>query len=237
MKQLAQIIFLLAIVMLANDINAQIIMNGRNPSRYGISNSSGSSVSISFGPNIWADGNANPIPGYSSSLAGLHSFGSIIPLEKANFSSGLNFGFEKTISEYLAVRASFYTASMTHGAASRLDLLTTDKSRFTQFGMYARYSLTKNLDHRIQFQWLLGPELVYAKKDMIIEEYMPDQTATPQPYRENIAITELALVSGPGISCKIAGGIALFSDSMFGISFPGKGFKLTQTGFGLKYSW
>lgn len=235
--KLSSIILFLAIITIANDIHAQIIMNGRNPSRYGTSNSGGSALSISFGPNIWADGGATPIPGYSSSLADFHSFGGILSLEKANFTQGLNLGYEKNVSERLAVRASFYTANMTHGAASRLDLLTTDKSKFTQLGLYARYTLTKNMDRRIQFQWLLGPELIYARKDMIIAEYVLDETATPQPYHEDITITEVALVTGPGASCRIAGGISLFTDSMFGLSFPGKGFKLTQTGLGLKYSW
>ena len=237
MKRISTIIFVLALQLLANNIQAQIIMNGRNPSRYGASNFQGSALSISFGFNIWADGDATPLPGYSASLATFRSIGKILSLEKANFTNGVNVGYERQISERFGARAAFYTAGMTNGSSSRLDLLTTDKSKFTQIGLYARYTLTKNSDHRIQFHWLAGPEFIYAKKDMIIDEYVLDENSTPQPYRQNITITEGAIVTGPGVSCKITGGLSLFSDSMFGISLPGKGFKSTQTGFGLKYGW
>ena len=219
-----------------NSLSAQIIVNGYNPTR-NLTEGPGHALSISYGNIIWVDGDNVPLPGYSSSLSGFHDFSTVFSIEKANVSTGITVGYERQLTKMFAVRASFSTAKLTTGAVSRLDLIATDKSKITQLGLYSRYSLTRNLKHRFQFQWLAGPELLYAKKNVFVEEYVVDETSTPQTYNQNITIVEGAVVTGLGLSFRVSNAFTLFSDGMIGISLPGKGLKTTNSGFGLKYMW
>ncbi|MBC8053481.1 MAG: hypothetical protein H7Y13_10500 [Sphingobacteriaceae bacterium] len=214
------------------DASAQIIINGRNPRRY---NSSGPShgVSLSYGNIFWVDGKTVPLKG--SSASGF-PMGDPFAIEKMNIAYGIILGYEKALSEKFAIKATFSTSKLITGLSARADLVTADESRFTQLGFYSRYTLTKEPKHRIQFQWLAGPEIIYVKKDVLVQDYAEDN-GTPGPYRQDISIVEGAIVTGLGISCRISNAFSLFSDGMLGISLPGKGLKVTNSGFGLKYSW
>jgi len=237
MKQIFNGFFIyLAFQFLYNSVTAQITINGHNPRRYRYS-AAGNAVSISYGSIFWVDGNNSHLPGYSSSRSSFHDASDFFSIEKMNVSTGVTLGYERTLSHKFSLRAAFSTSKLTTGFKSRFDLIGTDKSRISQVGLYSKYTLTKNEDRRLQIQWLVGPELVYVKKDVLVEDYMVDESSTPGNYRQNISIVEGAILTGLGISFKLSNSFSLFSDSMIGISLPGKGFKSTNSGLGLKYNW
>lgn len=237
MKQIFNRFFIfLAFQFLYSNITAQIIVNGRNPTRYR-SSVGGNAVSISYGSIFWVDGENIPLPGYSSSMSFFHRGFDPFSVEKMNVSTGITLGYERPLSSKFSLRAAFSTAKLVTGIVGRSDLITTDKSKITQFGLYSRYTLTKNSDKKLQFQWLVGPELLYVKKDVLVEDYMIDESSSPKNYRQDVSIIEGAIVTGLGISFKLSNSFSLFSDGMVGISLPGKGFKSTNSGFGLKYNW
>ena len=178
-----------------------------------------------------------PLPGYSSSLSFFHGVNDPFSIEKMNVSSGISLGYERQLSPRFSVRTAFSTAKLVTGITSRFDLLVTDKSKITQLGLYSRYTLTKNPARRLAFHWLAGPELVFVKKNAVVEEYITGESDDPENYHQNISIVEGAIVTGLGISLKISNSFSLFSDGMVGISLPGKGFKSSNTGLGVKYNW
>jgi hypothetical protein len=237
MKHLYTITFFLAFLLAFQSADAQIVINGYNPRRYSVA-SGLNALSISYGYVVWVDGNHVSLPGYSSSKAFFHSgFGDPFSVEKGNVSVGLGVAYERKLSQKFAVKGAFSTAKLHTGTASRFDFDAVDKSRLTQFGVYAKYSLTKNPDSRFQFQWLAGPELVYAKKDVFIQDYVLDEASEPRTFRQNVSVLEGALVTGIGAAFKLNSSLALVSEGMIGVSLPGSGFKSTNTMLGVRYSW
>lgn len=233
MKINCKVIFtLLMFVMVLSDVFPQIVINGHYSRRY-LSSISRNAISISYGNILWIDGENVPLAGHSYSREAFPSVGNF---ENRNISTGINVGYEKTISARFGIRTSFSTAKLTTGLTERADLIAHDKSRFTQLGLYSRYTLTKDLRRRFQFQWLAGPELIYARKNVLIEDYVEGEEA-PHPYRQDISIIEGAVVTGLGISFRVSDAFCLFSDGMVGISLPGKGLKVNNSGFGIKYTW
>ncbi|HEY0669856.1 MAG TPA: hypothetical protein VGD22_16865 [Sphingobacteriaceae bacterium] len=217
--------------------DAQIIVNGHNPSKFNRGNSGpANSFSISYGYVIWVDGNNVPLPGYSAPEASYH-FENFDTGENNNGCYAFNAGYERRIAEYLSLKLSFITAKLVNGIILRPDLNSYDKSRISQLGLYGRYSLSKNSKKRMQLQWLAGPELIYVKKDVLIDDYVLDENSTPQQYHQNITIMEGAAVTGIGLSYRISNHISTFTDVLAGISLPGKGFKFTNSGCGLKVNW
>ncbi|HEY1025543.1 MAG TPA: hypothetical protein VGE26_10290 [Sphingobacteriaceae bacterium] len=237
MKQLIRSFFVfLAFQLFYYSADGQIIVNGHNPKRDFFAGPQ-QSLSISYGSILWIDGKNIPLAGYSEPLADFHGIGDLFSVEKYNFSIGVNVGYERNLSDLVSVRGAFSTGKLFTGIGGRLDLITHDKSSISQLGLYTRFSLTKNLKRRLQFQWLVGPELLYAKKDVLVEEYVADETSTPDNYRQNIKVVEGALVTGLGISLRLTKKFSLFSDGMVGIAMPGNGLKLTNSGIGMKYHW
>ncbi|TZF86144.1 hypothetical protein FW774_03585 (plasmid) [Pedobacter sp. BS3] len=215
---------------------AQIHINGRNPSR-SFWGGPQNAVSLSFGNIIWVDGKNVALPGYSEPLKAAHTFGDFFSLERYNYSSGVKVGYDRKLSDKFSLRTAFLIARLVTGLVSRTDLITNDKSRIAQLSVLASYLLTKNTDHRLQFQWLLGPEFLYANKNVTVSQYMVNDDDTPENYNQKIAIGEVGIVTGLGISFRITEKFALFSEGTMGISLPGKGFKWSNSGIGLKYNW
>lgn len=236
MIKLSVVTALFALIQFASlyQCSAQIIINGNNPRRYSYSSFPRNAIRISYGLNTWVDGGGVSLKGYSSSLASYHS---VNPEDGTNSTGGLNIGYERQLTENFAIAGTFYTAGMKNGAASRSDLITVDKSRFTQLGIYTKTTLTKNLSNRVHFHWLAGPELIFAKKDMIVNEYVLDASSVPESYHQDVSVVEGAFVTGLGISCRVVSKFSVFTDTMIGIALPGGGFKTSHSGLGARYSW
>lgn len=224
-------VFFVILSLLFSNLSAQIIVNGRSPVRY-YSSGPQNSLSISYGNIFWVDGENVPLQGSSYSMQQFHN----PSVENMNRSLGLSVGYERVLARKIALRAAFSTAKLITGLQSREDLITTDRSRIAQLGAYFRYSLTKNPDNRFQIQWLAGPELIYVKKDVLIDGYVEGE-GKPDNLRQNVSILEGAAVTGLGLSFRISNAFSLFSDGMVGVSLPGKGLKMTNSGIGLKYNW
>jgi|GEM_PF-5455837 len=218
--------------------SAQIFIEGHNPRRgRGASSGLRSEISVSLGSLLWVDGKYTPLPGYSSSQSGFYIIGDPFSLEKYNISFGLNIGYQRYLSELFSVKTILSSTRLYTGLEGRTDLNVEDKSRISQLGVYGSYSLTKNLDHRLQFQWLFGPELIYVNKNVIVKDYVLSEDDIPEDYRHKVSILDGAVVTGLGISLRLTKTLSLFSDGMMGLSLPGGGFKMTNSGFGLKAGW
>ena len=236
MKSILKRVFILQIFVLSIfDVSAQIVINGHNPRRIEAPDLKNAIV-VSYGNVLWIDGENVPLTGYSSSRESLHGLRDPHSIEKKNVSVGMNVGIERYLSPKVTLRAALYIAKLATGLANRDDLIAEDESRIMQFGLYSKYALTKNSRHRLQFQWLAGPELIYVKKNILIDEYVENGEA-PVPYRQNISILEGAIVTGLGISFRVSNAILIFSDGMLGISLPGAGLKTSNTLLGLSYRW
>ena len=214
---------------------SQIRVNGKSPRR-NFFGSAQNSLSISYGNIFWVDGKNVPMAGYSEPLAVFHEIGDLFSVERYNIAMSVNFGYERQFSDRLALRASLFTSKLNTGSQARADLITSDKSKIHQLGLYGRYTLT-NPERKFQVNWLLGPELMYAQKDVYIADYVADASSSPDNYRQNITVVEGALQTGFGFSYKIIDSFTIFIDGMAGISLPGKGFKSSNSGIGLKYNW
>jgi hypothetical protein len=216
---------------------AQIIVNGHNPSKFNRGDAGpANSFSISYGYVIWVDGNNVPLPGYSAPEAAYH-LENLSTGESNNGCYAINAGYERRISDYFSLRLSVISAKLINGILLRADLNSYDKSRISQVSLYSRYSLSKNPKKRMQLAWLAGPELIYVKKDVLINDYVLDENSTPQQYHQDITIMEGAAVTGIGLSYKLSDHVSTFTDVLAGISLPGKGFKFTNSGFGLRVGW
>lgn len=228
-------LILLPFQLLSITVDAQIRVNGHNPKRNFFPGPQ-QSLSVSFGSILWVDGKNVPLAGYSAPLADFHDIGDLFSVERYNIGTGVNIGYERNFSDFVSLRAAFATGKLITGATGRIDLITNDKSSISQLGIYSRFSLTKDLKKVLQFQWLVGPELIYAKKDVLIEEYVLDEASAPDSYRQKVQVVEGALVTGLGISVILSGKFSLFSDGLVGVALPGNGLKITNSG-GLKYHW
>jgi hypothetical protein len=231
------VFFLLSVLLLSSSVNAQIVVNGYNSRRYHDVSGPRNAVSVSYGYNVWIDGDNVPLPGYSSSRAMFHRIGDPYSIEKSNISLGINLGYERQLSNRFCLKVAFSTTKLTTGATKRIDLMTTEKSKFTQLGLYGKYTLNKDLQRKLQFQWIVGPELIYARKDVIVEEYVLDENSDPEKYHQDITIAEAAVVTGLGLSYHLSKSIGVFSEMMMGVSLPGNGLKSTVSSLGLKYNW
>jgi hypothetical protein len=238
MKYFCKSAFILFVLLLAfNSLSAQIVINGYNPRRIKMPNAQ-NSISISYGYSMWGDGNHVPVNGYSYSRSFYHSgFGDPLSAEKENISVGINIGYEKRLTNLFSLKGSLSSTKLETGTSTRIDLITTDKSRFTQFGLYGKYSLTKDLNKTVQFQWLFGPEVIYAKRDVFIQDYVLNDSEIPETYRQHVQVLEVAAVTGLGLSIKITNALSLISEGMIGVSLPGTGLKVTTSLAGLKYNW
>jgi hypothetical protein len=237
MKRILKITFTIALLGFTATSSAQIIINGNNPNRrYAHKSASeipSNAVSISYASVFWEDGKNVPLQGHSITLDDSELYDGF-SVEQWNFAVGVQVAYDKKITDRFLVNLAFSTARMVTGTSLRLDLDATEKSRFSQLGIYASWSLTKNLDHRFQFQWLAGPEVIYANKRVTISDYVTEDKPEPATYYQNLNILEVSAVTGLGISLRVFGNCNLYSNVLGGKSFPGNGLKLTNTGLGLK---
>lgn len=227
----------LGVLVMSAGVDAQIVVNGYNPRRYHDASGPRNAVSVSYGYNFWVDGDNVPLAGYSSSMAMFHRIGDTYSFEKSNVSLGISMGYERQLSNRLSLKGAFSTTKLTTGVTQRIDLMTTEKSKFTQLGLYCKYTLNKDLQRKLQFQWIVGPELIYARKDVIVEEYVLDENSDPEKYHQDITVAEAAVVTGLGLSYHFSKSIGVFSEMMMGVSLPGNGLKSTVSSLGLRYNW
>ncbi len=241
MNHLKKLLFFVLILYTSNSVIAQIVINGPKPTRDRYSGST-SAITVSYVYNRWIDEDNEPVPGYSNPLEAFHATPSDpFGVEKNNVSKGINIGYERQLRSNMGLRFAFTTSKLKTGIDQRKDLIVTDKSRLFQLGVYGKYSLLGNSSKRLQVELLAGPELIYANKDFLIKEYVnvldPEPNAVPADYRQIVKVLEVAVVSGLGISYRITNSFAIFSEGLVGISLPGSGLKISNSGVGIKHTW
>lgn len=233
-------IFFLLIFSGIGNTFSQITINGPRPKNLYRGSGGGLSVGVSYGYILWKDSKQKEFPGYSQSMSDFSMFNDIfnagnLSLDKVNYSRGLFFGGEKTITDRFSLKSHLFFANMWSGLESRVDIESTNKSKFFQFAVYSSLSLTRDMNKRLQFQWLAGPEIIYANKDVLIKEYVAGENSAPEDYHYKEAVVEGAIVTGLGISVRITEKFVLYSDGLVGVSLPGTGIKVTSNNIGLKY--
>lgn len=182
------------------------------------------------------DGKQKKFKGYSSSMSDFSIVNDFVSFDKFDYSSGLFLGFEKGITDRFSLKGHLFYASMLSGLSTRTDLAIPDnKSKFFQMSAYSSLSLTKDRGKILSFQWLIGPEIIYAQKDLIIKEYMETSESEAVDYHYKESVMEVSLVTGLGASIRVMEKLSLFSDGLIGISLPGKGIKVSSHNIGLKY--
>jgi hypothetical protein len=226
---------LLLVVILSKLTTAQIYINGGNPSRYGANSYNGSSISLAYSTVIWIDGAYTRLEGYSLPLEPFYNPENQSVIEKLNVASGLSIGFETNLSRRLSLYSSIFTGFMSTGSTLNGALLVSDdKSTLSQIATYFQLTISSP-EKRLKIHWLIGPELLYARKRLIVEEYVTPENQEPKQYNEDLKIIEGSLVTGFGLSCDVSRSFTLFNNSSIGLAFPGKGFKGNFTSIGVKY--
>jgi hypothetical protein len=234
-------LFTLVLILLLPGLgaSAQIVINGHNPARNSYSGPL-NGLSISIAQVVWADGGYKPLQGYSqtSGLASSYT-GALNTVERYNASVGAKIGYDRQLTSRLSIVTTLFSSKMISGTQTRPDLvILEDKSRMSQLGVYGSWRLTRDENRRLQFGWMLGPEAIYATRNVLIEKYTTEGSETaPDNYRQKITVAEGAIVTGPGGSLRIANAFELFGNTMFGITIPGGALKGSSTGLGLKYRW
>lgn len=233
----SSILLLLVLFLNAGNAFSQIVINGPRPKNLYKGSGGELYVSLAYGYNFWRDKKQRAFPGSSASMIEFNFINDIIPIsiDKFDYSQGLSFGIEKRITDAFGIKAHLFHAKMYSGLSTRSDLEVEDKSKFSQVGIYGSLTLTKDKDKKLQFHWLLGPELILAKKDVLIKDYMENEKASPVDYHYQENVTEGAVVTGLSLSFRIAEKFTLYSDGLAGISLPGTGIKVTSHNIGLKY--
>lgn len=232
----SSVLFLLFLFLNVGKVFSQIVINGPRP--INLYNQGGGElyVSLSYGYNFWKDGKQKEFKGHSSSVAEYGLFSDFISFDKFDYSSGPFLGLEKGITDRFSVKGNLFYAKMTSGLSTRADLeISDDKSKFFQMSAYSSLSLTKDKGKILSFQWLIGPEIIYAQKDLIIKEYMESSESESVDYHYKESVMEVSLVTGFGASIRLMEKLFLFSDGLIGISLPGKGIKVSSHNIGLKY--
>jgi hypothetical protein len=226
---------LLLIVILSKLTTAQIYINGGNPSRYGANSYNGSSISVAYGNVIWFDGAYTRLEGYSLPLKPFYNPENQRVIEKLNIASGVSIGFETNISRRSSLFTSIFTGFMSTGSRFNDALLVSDdKSTLSQIATYFQLTLSSP-EKRLKINWLIGPEILYARKRIVVEEYVTPENQEPKQYNEDLKIIEGALVTGLGLSYDISRALSLFNNSSVGLAFPGNGIKGNLTSIGIKY--
>ena len=234
-KFLIKIFLLIVIIFSYGDTFSQIVINGPRPQNLYHGSGGGLAVSISYGYILWKDSKQRDFSGSSASLVNYRFLEDVISIQKLNYSTGFFLGGEKMFTDAFTVKAHVYYSKMHAGISARSDIESVDKSKFTQLAFYSSLNLTKDQSKRFQFQWLAGPEILYAQKNVLIKEYVEDENSIPEDYHYKESVLEVAIVTGLGLSFRITDNFSLFSDGLIGISLPGKGLKITSNNIGIKY--
>ncbi|MFD1631569.1 hypothetical protein [Pseudopedobacter beijingensis] len=235
----SSLLFLLFFCWNVGNIFSQIVVNGPRPVNLYQTGGGEVSVSVSYGYNFWKDKKQKAFPGSSASLSDYNIVNDIIPsIDKFDYSSGVFLGLENKVTSRFGIKGSLFYGKMYTGISTRVDLDTeNNKSSFFQIGAYASFTLTKATEKRLQFHWLLGPEVFFAKKDIMIKEYVEKADAEAVDYHYKESAVEGAIVTGLGLSLRITDSFTLYSDGLAGISLPGTGIKVTSQNIGLKYKF
>ncbi len=231
MKRILQVVIFTSI--LVSSGNAQIIMNGKSTYRPYF-NSTKDAISISYGSLFWNDPKEKELQGYTEGLEAFHDDDLNRYLKNLNFNVSLRFGFEKGISEKISIKTVLLTGKLYTGASLRNDLLVNQKSKVFQFSTYGNYLLSRP-EKKFKVHFMLGPEFMLVNKDVLILQYVEKEGDTPDDFNQKETIFEVGLTTGLGFSYTFGKHIALFTDGLIGVSLPGGGLKITNSGFGLKY--
>lgn len=240
MNQYSRSVIILIVFCLAcTSTEAQIIINGPKPTRERFWGES-KSLTVSYVYNRWVDVNNDPVPGYSKPLELFHSSPSDpFGVENNTVSTGINLGYENQLRAKFGLRISLTASKLKTGINQRKDLMVTDESIYSQLSLYGKYLLSKRPAQKFRVELLAGPELIYARKQALIEQYV--NVLEPEfeigDYRETVKVLEVAAVTGLGFSYRVSDSFAVFSEGLIGVSLPGTGFKISNSGVGFKYLW
>ncbi|OAQ38495.1 hypothetical protein A5893_13805 [Pedobacter psychrophilus] len=225
---------LLVIILLfiSYQVNAQIFINGKGPrNSYGAGGKT--AISISYGSLFWNDSQQKEING---STAGLEDFNvlSFSGFDKFNYNISLRIGLEKGLSDKISIKSYLTTGRLFNGVLIRPDLEVTDKSRIIQLSTYGNLILSKP-EKKFKFHFLFGPDFMYVKRDALIKDYITAENSVSDDYQIDENIFEVGVSTGLGLSYDISNHVVIFSDGLMGISLPGGGLKISNSGLGLKY--
>lgn len=212
---------------------AQITINGPRPQNL-LNSNSGLSIGLTYGYFLWNDKDQKVLPGYSESQS---VFKSVEELRRYNINVSMTFSLslQKTINEIFALKSYVSYGKLYSDVGLRSDIDGKDKSQVMQLALYSSLTFNPNAQ-RFKIQWLVGPEFFYAKKDVLIADYMENSESTPQPYHFKENIVSAAVVTGLGISGDFAKNFTVFADMLAGIALPGNGLKMTNYA-GFKYNF
>lgn len=235
---ISSFIFFLLIFSGIGNTFSQITVNGPRPKTLYRGGGGDFYASLSYGYILWKDSKQREFPGYSQSKADLSVVGGMISdvgFDKFNYGRGIFFGGEKAITDRFFLKSHLFFANMWSGLESRADIESVNKSKFFQLALYSSLSLTRDMDKVLQFQWIAGPEIIYANKDVLIKEYVKEKDAAPEDFHYKETVVEGAIVTGLGVSIRLAEKFTVYSDGLVGLSLPGKGIKVTSNNTGIRY--
>lgn len=210
---------------------AQIVVNGRSTYRPYFNNAK-SGISISYGTLMWQDSKQKQLDGYSEPVEG-YVYG-VNDIGKFNYNASLRFGYEKGISEKFSIKTYLLTGKLYTGLLGYDDSNLIEKSKVFQISTYGNLFITRT-DRRLKVSFMLGPEFMLVNKNVLIHSFKTKSEDIPDDYNLRESIFEIGLTTGLGFSYDINNHFSLFSDGLLGFSLPGGGFKITNTGIGIKY--
>lgn len=233
MRNIFVLILLVAILCLKS--KAQIVVNGKSTYRPYYSNAK-TAISISYGSLFWNDSKQKDLVGYSESLEVFHDDFFTTGLRRFNYNASLRFGFEKGFTDKFSLKNYLVAGKLYTGVGFRPDLISVDKSNIIQLSTYANLILSQS-HKKFKISYMLGPEFMLVNKNVIISDYIENPNDTPDDYNQKETIFEVGIATGLGFSYDFSTHFALFTDGVIGLSLPGGGLKITNSGFGLKYNF